>query len=304
MTTEIQKKRVVSVGLGSSSRDSHIETELLGQPIIIERRGNDGSLDKAAQMIRELDGKVDAFGLGGTDLFVQAAGKRYYLRESLELAKNAQKTPLVCGAGLKDTLERIVVRNLDKTLHWHNRKVLMVLAVDRFGMAEALSKTGASVIYGDVIFSLGLPVPIYRLKNIARIARLSMPIISKVPISWVYPTGSKQDASASGWREKYFKWADIIAGDFHFVKRYAPENLTGKIILTNTTTPEDVEMLQKRGVKTLITTTPRYEGRSLSTNMLEAAFVAISGKFPLTDADYRTLIEESGIEPDILELNP
>lgn len=296
-------KRVVSVGLGSSQRDSHIETELLGQPIIIERRGNDGSLNKAAQMIRELDGKVDAFGLGGTDLFVQAAGKRYYLRESLALARNAQKTPLVCGAGLKDTLERIVVRELDERLQWRGKKVLMLGSMDRFGMAETLAESGATVMYGDLIFSLGLPVPVYNLGAVAKIARVAMPVISKVPISWLYPTGSKQEGSTSGWREKYFIWADIIAGDFLFVKRFAPQNLSGKIILTNTTTSDDVEMLRERGLKTLITTTPRYEGRSLSTNMLEAAFVAVSGKFPLTDADYRALIKESGIKPDILELN-
>ena len=300
---EPTQKHVVSVGLGSSQRDSYIETELLGQPIIIERRGNDGSLDRAAQMIRELDGKVDAFGLGGTDLYVQAAGKRYYLRESLQLAKNAKKTPLVCGAGLKDTLERIVVKDLDERVQWQKRKVLMPSSVDRFGMAETLAESGAEVLFGDLIFSLGLPIRVYKLSSVARIARVGMPVISKAPISWLYPTGAQQESSAAGWREKYFNWADVIAGDFLFVKRYAPQDLTGKIILTNTTTVSDVEMLRERGVKTLITTTPRYEGRSLSTNLLEAAFIAVSGKFPMTDADYRALIEESGIQPDILELN-
>ena len=296
-------KHVVSVGLGSSSRDARIETELLGKPILIERKGSGGDLKKAAQMLRDLDGKVDAFGLGGTDLFIQAAGKRYYLRESLKLAKNAQVTPLVCGAGLKGTLERIVVRDLDKTLHWQDKRVLMLSAVDRFGMAETLAECGADVIYADLIFILGLPVPLKSLKALARLARVIAPAIVQLPVSVLYPTGSKQEKAEAGWRTKYFDWAEVIAGDFHFVKRYAPEDLSGKVVLTNTTTAEDVEMLRARGLKTLITTTPRYNGRSLSTNMLEAAFVALSGKFPLTDTDYRELIERSGIKPDVLELN-
>ncbi|MCA9839999.1 MAG: quinate 5-dehydrogenase, partial [Trueperaceae bacterium] len=131
-------KHVVSVGLGSSTRDSYIETELLGEPIIIERRGTNGSVQQAIKLIEELDGKVDAFGLGGTDLFIQIAGRRYYLRESLGIARHAKKTPLVCGAGLKDTLERKVIKDLDAVLKWKDKKCLVVSAVDRFGMAEAL----------------------------------------------------------------------------------------------------------------------------------------------------------------------
>ena len=86
-------KHVVSVGLGSSTRDSYLETELLGEPIIIERRGTDGDIKAAAKMLRELDGKVDAFGLGGIVLFIQAAGKRCFLRDALKLAQNAKQTP-------------------------------------------------------------------------------------------------------------------------------------------------------------------------------------------------------------------
>ena len=115
MTTS---KHVVSVGLGSGTRDAYIETELLGQSVVIERRGTDGDVAKAAQLLRELDGKVDAFGLGGVVLFIQAAGRRYYLREAVNLAKNAKQTPTVCGAGLKNTLERLVVEGLESTLNW------------------------------------------------------------------------------------------------------------------------------------------------------------------------------------------
>ena len=143
---------------------------ILGQKILIERKGTDGDIGKVGQMIAELDGKIDAFGLGGTDLFIQVLGRRYYLRDSLKLAKNAKQTPMVCGAGLKDTLERKVVADLDSRLHWQNKKVLMVLAVDRFGMAEALAQHKADVLYGDLIFGVGLPVPIRSLQTVGRVA--------------------------------------------------------------------------------------------------------------------------------------
>ena len=297
-------KHVVSVGLGSGTRDAYIETELLGQPVVIERRGTDGDVKKAARLLRELDGKVDAFGLGGVVLFIQAAGRRYYLREAVNLAKNAEQTPTVCGAGLKNTLERLVVEKLNATLDWRSQKVLLVSGVENFGMAEALDKLEAQVTYGDAIFFLGVPLPLHSLGALDRAARVLAPAATQLPISLLYPTGKKQETTQAGWRSRYLAEADVIAGDFHLIRRYLPGDLRGKTILTQTTTQGDTELLRGRGLKTLVTTTPRYGGRSLSTNMLEAALIAVSGRYPLDEADYRELLAEAGLEPDVLELNP
>ena len=302
MTTRTPK-HVVSVGLGSSTRDAHIETELLGQPVIIERRGTDGDVNKAAQLLRELDGKVDAFGLGGVVLFIQAAGRRYYLREAVNLAKNAKQTPTVCGAGLKNTLERLVVEGLEPTLNWQSKKVLLVSGVENFGMAESLDKLGAQVTYADMVFFLGLPFPLRSLSALARATRVLAPLITQLPISMLYPTGKKQETSKADWRSRCLARADVVAGDFHLIRRHLPDDLRGKTILTQTTTQNDTELLRQRGLKTLVTTTPRYDGRSLSTNMLEAALIAVSGRYPLSEADYRELLAEAGLEPDVLELN-
>ena len=61
-------KRAVSISLGSSKRDKRVQLELLGELVVIERIGTDGDMERAAQLYRELDGQVDAFGVGGADL--------------------------------------------------------------------------------------------------------------------------------------------------------------------------------------------------------------------------------------------
>ncbi|MCP5095537.1 MAG: quinate 5-dehydrogenase, partial [Chloroflexi bacterium] len=63
-------KRAVSVSLGSSTRDKVVEIELLGEQVRIERRGTDGDVEKATALFTELDGQVDALGVGGIDLWV------------------------------------------------------------------------------------------------------------------------------------------------------------------------------------------------------------------------------------------
>ncbi|MDR1702031.1 MAG: quinate 5-dehydrogenase, partial [Sporomusaceae bacterium] len=102
-------KRVVSVSLGSSERDAETTAEFGGKVFKVERIGVNGSPAAAREILRQLDGKVDAFSLGGTDLYVYVKNKRYTLRQAAKIAAAAQKTPLVDGSGVKNTLERRVI---------------------------------------------------------------------------------------------------------------------------------------------------------------------------------------------------
>jgi hypothetical protein len=297
-------KRVVSVSIGSSKRNSRVEVRLAGleESFVLERIGTDGSWEKAIELVRELDGKVDAFGLGGADLYVYAGSRRYAFRDAERLAQAAVQTPMLDGSGLKHTLERNLVRQLDAQIGWKDKKVLVPSAVDRFGLAEALEETGARVLYGDLIFGLGLPIPLYRLSLLQKLAYLLLPIITKLPFKWLYPTGEKQEKQVQDWRQRYFAWADVIAGDWHLMRRFMPDQMQGKVILTNTVTPEDIEFMRARGIARLITSTPQIEGRSFGTNVMEAFIVALAGKYPLDEADYLEYIEKLGLKPQITDL--
>ncbi len=221
-------KHVVSVSLGSSARDVDVTVELLGEMVRIQRRGTDGSVAGARDLVAELDGQVDAIGLGGLDLFLQWMGRRYYFREARVIAAAAKRTPVVCGAGLKDTLERRAVALLDDSVGWHGRRVLLTVAVDRFGMAEALALHGADTRFGDLMFALGLPWPIHSMRTLDRVARTLAPPLTKLPVSWLYPTGSKQNEPATSQRfARHYAWAEVVAGDWHTIRRYAPERLDG-----------------------------------------------------------------------------
>lgn len=63
-------KHAVSVSLGSSTRNKTVEVDLLGETVRIERIGTDGDEAKARQLFREMDGKVDAFGVGCMDMSI------------------------------------------------------------------------------------------------------------------------------------------------------------------------------------------------------------------------------------------
>jgi hypothetical protein len=69
-------KRAISISLGSSTRDRQATIKFKDEEILVERIGTDGDVAKARQMYLELDGKVDAFGVGGVDLVPAARETR------------------------------------------------------------------------------------------------------------------------------------------------------------------------------------------------------------------------------------
>ncbi|MBK7450252.1 MAG: quinate 5-dehydrogenase [Anaerolineales bacterium] len=300
-------KHAVSISIGSSKRNKSVEVTLLGETVRIERIGTDGDMEAAALKYQELDGKVDAFGVGGADLGALADGKWYPLYSVQPMVRFVKKTPLVDGGGLKNTLENKAPAFLDakigEYIRQRGRKVLVTVGVDRWGMSQSFADAGYETVFGDLMFGLDIPIAIHKISQLKTVAALLMPIAGRLPFDWIYPTGEKQEKTYPQW-EKYYHWATVIAGDCHYIKRNMPLDMEGKVVVTNTTTPDDVAFFKKCGIKYLITTTPVLEGRSFGTNMMEAALVAISGKNrPLSFAELDEMLIKLGFEPQLQELN-
>lgn len=298
-------KHVVSVSLGASKRDHAFETEFLGEQFRIERIGTDGDWDQAIQLIRDLDGKIDAFGMGGIDLYVYIAGQRYVIKDAQRLLKEARQTPMVDGSGLKNTLERKCILDIqrDGIMDLSGKKVLMVCAVDRFGMAEAFEEVGARLTLGDFIYTVGIPFPLHSLATLRIFGRIAAPFVVKMPFDKLYPTGKEQEVIIPK-HSKYYYEADILAGDFNYIRRYLPEQLNGQVVITNTTTQEDLQLLKQRGISKVITTTPDMGGRSFGTNVIEALMVTLIGRpvDQIKPQDYYRMLKEVDFKPGVVDM--
>lgn len=301
-------KHAVSISIGSSKRNKAVEVELMGETVRIERIGTDGDMEAAALKYRELDGKVDAFGVGGADLGAIVEGKFYPFHSVQKLVRYIQKTPVVDGGGLKNTLENKAPGFLDQKIgdyiNQRGRKVMVTVGVDRWGLSKSFAEAGYETVFCDLMFALDVPIPVRTMKGLRTLAAILIPIVTRFPFEWLYPTGEKQNEHKPKFN-KWYEWATVIAGDCLYIKRHMPlENMQGKVVVTNTTTPDDVEFFRKCGIKYLITTTPVIEGRSFGTNMMEAALVAVSGKGrPLSFDELDEMLTKLGFGPQLQELN-
>ena len=294
-------KHAISISLGSSKRDKSVKVNLNGQEILVERIGTNGDIEKAHQMYLDLDGKVDAFGVGGVDLYLRLDDREYPLHAALKLVSGVKQTPLCDGRGLKHTLERRVFQLIKSQLgDVRFKQAFVPVAADRAGLAEAVAEVAERTVFGDLMVALGVPIPIYGIPAFKRVARVMLPIVSHFPMSMIFygSDGAEHEPKYT----KYFAESDLIAGDFLFMRKYMPTDLSGKTIVTNTTTEDNIALLKERGVKRIITTTPRFDGRSFGTNMNEAMLTAYVGKGRrLTDDELNGLIDELGIRPTLIQ---
>lgn len=307
-------KKALSISIGSTRRDKSVVINLLGQEVRLQRVGTNGDMRAARQLFRENDGQVHAFGVGGTDLGLLVDGKWYPLHTVLPMVSDVKISPVVDGCGLKNTLEvqsaSVLEASISSYLDHIGRRALVMTAVDRYGLLRAFVDGGYECLFGDALFSLGIPLPILRERGVRTLAALLIPLVSRLPFKWVYPVGEKQHERHPrfGWA---FNWASVIAGDCHYITQFMPDRLDGKIIVTNTTTPEDIVRFREAGVKYLVTTTPMYEGRSFGTNMMEAGLLAASGY--QDQVSYRNpggyfkmmagLVSEAELKPQLQVLN-
>jgi len=290
-------KRAVSISLGSSSRNKSVDINLLGETIRMERIGTDGDMQKATDLYTELDGKVDAFGVGGALLGIMVGNKWTPMYSVQSLIKNVRQTPVVDGTGLKMTLEKKVASVINNSLPGYvkEKKAFVAVALDRWGSAEAFMNDGYECVFGDLMFALGLGLPVRKRSTLINLANILLPVLNRLPFSLLYPTGEKQNQRQPRFSE-FFEWATVVAGDCHYLWRHMPERLPDRVIVTNTTTPADQDFFRSAGIKYLITTTPIIDGRSFGTNMIEAAILAALGRKDPVDyaqpGNYFNLMEE------------
>jgi predicted amino acid dehydrogenase len=239
---------------------------LLDQTVAVEHIGCDKDLAVMSAHIADFDGKVDAIALVGVAKTLQSGGDRVKHVQGAKLFEIAKETPVLDGSGVRASMERWALRLADDNQPgiWSRKHVLLVPALNHSGLAKAFKQYTEDVREADAqIYDPNTPV----LFSVKRMADQSFRLI--FPAAGT--AGVKRD-------EDMFEWADIIAGDMGAIRRYAPESLKGKTVVTEYATEEDVEDLRNREVPVLVTTMPSLTESDLAEHgaaVFEAVLVSI-----------------------------
>ena len=303
-------KRIVSISLGSSARDYSFTTTILGRAVAVERIGTNGDTARAAELVRTYDGQVDAIGLGGLTPVFRVGRARYPHHEAIQIAAQARRTPVVDGGVVKSTLERWAVAQANRKLPglFHYKKILLTSGIERYQLAAAIAQYGGELRFADPLILLGLsflPVP-RTLEQLELYAATTLPVTALLPYRLLHPVALGQEGHDPR-AESLFKWAQVLAGDFAFIRRFAPADLSGKAIVTDDPSLAEIEDLRQRGVTTLVTMTPPLsETRPfVAADVLEALMTALQeANAQPGEAEALDFIAAAGWGATVQDLNP
>ena len=294
-------KRVISISLGSSRRNKRVETTVRNEQVVLERIGADGDQKRMRQLFLEYDGKVDAFGFGGADLGLEV-NDRYFPLHSVRSIVAGVQSPVVDGGGIRAVVERQTARRLQSLLPPHPKRVLFCVAVGRYAMVRSFLDMGYQPLFGDLAFGLGIPVFLRSLSALHVLARILLPVMARLPFSWIYPLARNRTRSSRNTGRSSGGPRSSQTIPLH-LSSTCRRSLEEKTIVTNTTTDDDVALLKERGLSYLATVTPRLDGRSFGTNVMEAALTALAGKGrPLSVAELREMLDEEDMTLACLSL--
>ncbi|MEW5934993.1 MAG: hypothetical protein AB1816_15565 [Bacillota bacterium] len=312
------QRRVLGVSLGSPGRDFRALWTWEGGTVEIRRLGTGGDVERARRLLEQYDGQVDAFGLGGVNVSLQARGRRYRLPLGERLSSVPRHTPVCDGTFVKAWWEPRSLRVAceEGGLNLAGRAVLFSSVLDRWPLAQALEEAGARVLVGDAAFALRIPVLFPGLRWFYPFAVTLVPLLRHLPLAFLYPQARRHQPYAGGrlrawvgagvyWRP--FHGAEVLAGDLHFFRRRLPPRLDNRWVIGSGLDGADLALLAERGVSLVIELEPVVHAwrdalvsvrqawsdepvpaqeaggagqgrRGLSANLAEAVVVAASGR--------------------------
>jgi predicted amino acid dehydrogenase len=301
-------KEIVSISLGPASRDYELTIPVSGEEFHVRRVGTDSDAVRARELVAQLDGQVDAIGIGGLCLQFRVGHHIYNHQQVQQIAAAARTTPVVDGTHLRETLERWAISRVAELRPgiFSQKRVLVLSGIDRYGLAEALSLYTPSLSFGDPIFQLNLPLVLRSLGQLERYASLVLPVLCRAPYELLSPTGAGHELrTPRGGR--YSRQAEIIAGDYALIRRFAPDNLRGKVIITNDLAPADMEELRARGVESVVNIAlpPPSGSPPIGVDVMEAMLSTFMDRPPakITRDDYLNLVARCELQPQITTLN-
>ena len=105
------------------------------------------------------------------------AGKKYPFPQIYRMVSGVQQTPIVDGGGLKHTIERQVMQFVEQKIgdQITPKTCLVTSGADRYGMAQSAVDAGYETVFGDLMFGLGLPIPLHTLNTLHWMARVLAP---------------------------------------------------------------------------------------------------------------------------------
>lgn len=304
-------KQILHLYLGKDAGPQLATLQFLDETFTIRSVGTGGDVDTVVRLITEADaaGSADAIALDGIAIELRLGRERVRHLWADRIEGAAKRTPLVDGQGVRGAFERWAIRLVSEQEPgiFSRRRVLLAPGLNHNGLADGLAVFTDQRRWAEPVFYYNLPGAATGEIAVRQMTHRILNVVQDKPFRRIFPQAGTPGQPRT---KKPFEWAQIIAGDLPAIRRYAPQDLRGKLVIAECATPEDEADLRQRGVATLVTTMPPAGADGLDNcqparwpaAVIEACMAAQLGGRRRSEGDYLNLMAELVWAPSVLGL--
>jgi len=297
-------KKVVSVSLGSSSKDYEFKTRFLGKDFQIKRVGADGDEGKAWELLRRYQSEADAIGLGMLRDHYDIGSRWEVHADTDRLLKVVTRVPATTGANLRRMLQVRAVRHVQRKFgkYFNNNLVLFLSGMVNYDMAQAMGDYTSNLKFADAVLETGAPAVLTSLDQLeiyARGAHFAAPVIPSKGLAKIPGVPRLKRGIVS----KEMAKCHVIVGTFDDIAAFGnPHNLDGKTLITSAIDDDRLDYFKDCNVNLVVDVSPKLFERVVGLNTIQAMILAAmeTTSEELSDHDLEEIVEELKIEPRLL----
>ncbi len=276
-----------------------------GVDIRVTQFNIDFDFDVAMGIIREYDGKVDAFALSGTPPLINKKGLNFIHPQVFKLRNAAIETPLLDGSLLKRTYYPYALRQfaLKNPKFFAQKKVSIYAGLFHYHILDEIVTLGGKICLADPHFFLRLPKVFFRKISLDYFIKYSAALFKGIKIKkGRHPSFSSPKQKGL---KKFFE-GDIFIGNESTFNLIDLSHLRGKSIFIDFINDDLISKLEKVGVKEVIVATENtIPQEKMTFSLLEALLqVSESVQGSLNDEDILDWMLSNHLEAKRIEINP
>ena len=265
------------------------------------RRGTDGDVDAAVNLVREWN-SCDAIAVSGMRDARTAGRYDGDLAAVAQILEASEDVPITNGHALRDVLQEWTVRHAQADLPglFTNARVV-VLGMNHYRTAKVLNEYTGNLTFADPLLRYGVaslldsvPAALDRFAAIAGWPTRLLPDVLAAPL-----TGPGRRINhalvASSVRD-----ADVLVATYDELDAFGLEELAGKTVISSALSDERLADLQARGVSIALDDVPQPFDVTINEAVLEAMMLAATESSELTDDDLLDIIVSSELTPRVL----
>jgi predicted amino acid dehydrogenase len=295
-------KTVVGISLGASDQDFKFNTPFLGQQLAVHRVGTNGSMAKAARLLKTWESRADVIGLGVIKDHYEAGAHRFVEKDSARLRALVSRVPVTVGARLEEILQEWALRHAQAQLgsYFNNARVLFFSGLKSYKLALALSEHTENLMFADPLMQLGVPKLLTSMGAL-QLYGAGAHYVKDWTLPDVVADGTLRDWTRFLLRKAMHK-ASVIVATLTELDEFGPEELAGKTLITSTASEQRIAQLRGKGVHLVIDGSPVIKSRVVGPYLLDAMIAAATGKTPeaIQEDDYLEIIGDEQLAPRII----